>query len=167
MQIGSGKTAAVINMTPMIDILLVLLITFMLLPNRTKGLPSEVPDPPSENQRSAGNSLDSVLRIRRDRSIEINSQPVATIELEGRLRSLFVTRPGGALFIDGVPELEFADVASVIDLARGAGWTRFGLMPRIDDGKVGAVNGIVGNWTAGIARQTEVRNHERQVLSRE
>ena len=45
MQMGSGKTAAAINMTPMIDILLVLLITFMLLPARSRGLPSEVPEP--------------------------------------------------------------------------------------------------------------------------
>jgi biopolymer transport protein ExbD len=128
MQMGSGKTAAVINMTPMIDILLVLLITFMLLPNRSKGLPSEVPDAPADNQASRPNPLDSVLSIRKDRSIEINSQPVLLAELEGRLRTLRVTRPGGVLFIDGAPELEYADVASVIDVARGTGWNRVGLM---------------------------------------
>jgi biopolymer transport protein TolR len=128
MQMGSGKTAAVINMTPMIDILLVLLITFMLLPSRTKGLPSEVPDPAPDNAPAARHPLDSVLRIRKDRSIDIDSQPVRTIELEGRLKRLFVTRPGGALFIEGAPELEYADVASVIDIARGAGWDRVGLL---------------------------------------
>jgi len=125
---GSGKTAAVINMTPMIDILLVLLITFMLLPNRSKGLPSEVPEPAPDSQPSVADRLDSVLRIRKDRSIDINSQPVLIIELEGRLKTLFVKRPGGVLFIDGAPELEYADVASVIDIARGAGWNRVGLM---------------------------------------
>lgn len=128
---GSGKTAAVINMTPMIDILLVLLITFMLLPTRTKGLPSEVPEPAPQNQPSAPNSLDSVLRIRKDRSLDINSQPVLMLELEERLRSLFVTRPGGVLFIDGAPELQYADVASVIDIARGAGWNRVGLLTQV------------------------------------
>jgi biopolymer transport protein TolR len=127
---GSGKTAAVINMTPMIDILLVLLITFMLLPTRTKGLPSEVPEPAPENQPSAPNPLDSVLRIRNDRSIEIDSRPVEMLELGERLKSLFVTRPGGVLFINGAPELEYADVASVIDIARGAGWNRVGLLTR-------------------------------------
>ena len=130
MQMGSGKTAAVINMTPMIDILLVLLITFMLLPTRTKGLPSEVPEPAPENQPSAPNPLDSVLRIRNDRSIEIDSRPVEMLELGERLKSLFVTRPGGVLFINGAPELEYADVASVIDIARGAGWNRVGLLTR-------------------------------------
>jgi biopolymer transport protein ExbD len=58
MQIGSRKTAAVINVTPMIDVLLVLLITFMLLPNRTKGLPTEAPEPAPENQPAIVNRLD-------------------------------------------------------------------------------------------------------------
>jgi biopolymer transport protein TolR len=128
MQMASGKTAAVINMTPMIDILLVLLITFMLLPSRTKGLPSEVPDAPADNQPSTPNPLASVLSIHKDRSIEINSQPVLLRELEGRRKTLRVTRPGGVLFIDGAAELDYADVASVIDVARGTGWDRVGLM---------------------------------------
>jgi biopolymer transport protein TolR len=128
MQMGSSKTAAVINVTPMIDILLVLLITFMLLPNRSKGLPSEVPEPSPDSRPSVSNPLDSVLRIRKDRSLDIDSQPVLMLELEGRLKTLFVTRPGGVLFIHGAPELEYADVASVIDIARGAGWNRVGLL---------------------------------------
>jgi biopolymer transport protein TolR len=128
MHMGSSKTAAVINMTPMIDILLVLLITFLLLPTRTKGLPAEAPDPAPEDAPSAADRLDIVLRIHKDHSIDINSQPVLLVELEGRLKTLFVTRPGGVLFIDGAPELEYAEVASVIDMARGAGWNRVGLM---------------------------------------
>ncbi len=128
MQMGSRKTAAVINVTPMIDILLVLLVTFMLLPNHTKGLPSEAPEPAPENQPSTANPLDIVLRIRRDHSIEIDSQPVVLLEMEGRLKSLFAARPGGVLFVEGDRELEFADVASVIDVARGAGAVRIGLI---------------------------------------
>ena len=125
---GSGKTAAVINMTPMIDILLVLLVTFMLLPNHSKGLPSEVPDAAPDDRPSVANPLDSVLRIRKNRSIEIDSKPVVTIKLDGRLRSLLISRPGGVLFIDGAPDLDYADVASVIDIARGAGWKQVGLL---------------------------------------
>jgi biopolymer transport protein TolR len=128
MQMGSSKTAA-INVTPMIDILLVLLITFMLLPNQSHGLPAQAPDPaPPDKQAAAPNPLDSVLRIHRDRSIEIDSHPVVLIELEGRLRSLFAARPGGALFIDGDGDLDYSDVASVIDSARGAGVTRIGII---------------------------------------
>jgi biopolymer transport protein TolR len=125
---GSSKTAAVINVTPMIDILLVLLITFMLLPRPSKGLPSGVPDPAPESQSPVAKRLDIVLRVRRDRSIEIDSHAVQLLELDARLRSLFVTHPDGVLFIDGAPELEYTDVASVIDIARGAGWNRVGIL---------------------------------------
>ena len=128
MQIGSAKDTAVINMTPMIDILLVLLITFMLLPSRTKGLPSEAPEPAPANQTAIPNRLDVVLRIGKDRSIAIDSQPVSPPELEARLKLTFATRPGGVLFVGGAPELDFADVASVIDVARGAGVFRIGLI---------------------------------------
>jgi biopolymer transport protein ExbD len=128
MQIGSRGTVAAINVTPMIDVLLVLLITFMLLPNRTKGLPSEAPEPAPENQPAPANPLDVVLRIQKDGSIAIDSQPVVMPELEARLRTVFATRPGGVLFVDGASELEFADVATVIDVARGAGVLRIGLI---------------------------------------
>ena len=155
MQIGSAKNTAVINMTPMIDILLVLLIMFMLLPNRSKGLPSEAPEPAPANQPAIPNRLDVVLRIGKDRSIAIDSQPVNPPELEARLKLTFATRPGGVLFVGGAPELDFADVASVIDVARGAGVFRIGLslivkgnvrwfVRRLVKGIVNALSVIVG-----------------------
>ncbi len=126
---GSRKTAAVINMTPMIDILLVLLITFMLLPDRTKGLPAEAPDPaPDTRHRRPRIRWMLCCGLRRTAPSTIDSQPVAAAELDARLRPLFAARPGGVLFIDGAPELEYADVASVIDMARGAGVNRVGLI---------------------------------------
>lgn len=128
MQLGSGKTAAVINVTPLIDVLLVLLITFMLLPYHSKGLPAAAPDPAPDTPSTVADRLDVVLQIKRDRSMEVDSQPVPPDELDSHLRRLFATRPGGVLFIDGARELEFADVASVIDLARGAGVHRIGLI---------------------------------------
>jgi biopolymer transport protein TolR len=128
MQVGSHKVSAVINVTPMIDVLLVLLIVFMLLPTHTTGLKSEVPQPAQENQIAPPDPRNLVLRIQKDRSIEINSQPVALDELEVRLLSLFAVRPNGVLFVDGSRELEYADVATVIDIARGAGVERIGLM---------------------------------------
>jgi biopolymer transport protein TolR len=128
MQMGSGKTAAAINVTPMIDILLVLLIIFMVLPQRTTGLPSQIPQPAPENQPAKANPLDVILSIGRDRALQINSQPVEMAELESKLRLIFTSRPGGVLFVEGVPELEFADVAGVIDTARGAGVVRIGII---------------------------------------
>ena len=58
----------------------------------------------------------------------MDSQPINKPELEARLKSAFATRPGGVLFVDGSRELEFADVATVIDVARGAGIVRIGLI---------------------------------------
>jgi biopolymer transport protein TolR len=128
MQTSSRKVAAVINVTPMIDILLVMLIAFILLQDHSAGLPSQVPEPAPADQPEVSRTLDAVLRIRTDRSIEIDSQTVILAELDGRLKLLFAARPGGALFIDGARELDYSDVASVIDIARGAGWKRVGLL---------------------------------------
>jgi biopolymer transport protein TolR len=128
MQIGSRKIAAVINVTPLIDVLLVLLITFMVLPNRTKGLPAEVTQGAPDPVPLQPNPLDVVVRIAKDRSIVIESKSVRMPELEARLKLTFATRPGGVLFVDGASELDFADVASVIDVARGAGVFRIGLI---------------------------------------
>jgi biopolymer transport protein ExbD len=125
---GSSKTAAVINMTPMIDILLVLLIICLVLQDHSKGLPSEVTQDAPDPAPATPARLDVVLRVALDRSLQVDDRPVALTELDARLRSLLVSRPGGVLFIDGAPELEYADVASVIDLARGAGWNRMCLL---------------------------------------
>ena len=69
-----------------------------------------------------------MLSIRQDLSITINSQPVLLRELDQRLRSLFAVRPDGVLFVNGDRRLDFADVATVIDIARGAGVDRIGLL---------------------------------------
>jgi biopolymer transport protein ExbD len=128
MQMGSGKVSAIINVTPLIDVLLVLLITFMILPSRTRGLPSEVPQPAPEDQPAPPNPQQLVLRIQKDHSIDINSQPVALVELDARLKRLFAVRPEGVLFVSAAGELDFSDVATVIDIARGAGVGRIGLI---------------------------------------
>jgi biopolymer transport protein TolR len=128
MQMGSNKSAAVINVTPMIDIVMVLLIVFMLLPTKTVGLKSDVPQLPTENQPAVPNPLNLVLRIQKDHSMDINSQPVVLAELRERLQNLFAVRPDGVLFVNGARELEFDDVATVIDIAHGAGVQRIGVM---------------------------------------
>jgi len=75
--------------------------------------------------------LDIVLRIAKDRSIAIDSQPVASADLDARIRLVFAARPGGVLFVDGARELDFGDVATVIDVARGAGVNRVGLITKM------------------------------------
>ena len=128
MQLGGNKAAAIINVTPMIDILLVLLIVFMLLPTKTVGLKSDIPQLATDNQPAIPNPQNLVLRIQKDRSMDINSQPVVLAELHERLQTLFAGRPDGVLFVNGAAELEFEDVATVIDIAHGAGVGRIGVM---------------------------------------
>ena len=128
MQMASSKVAAIINVTPLIDVLLVLLITFMILPHRTRGLPAEAPQRSTDDRPAPPNPQHLILRIQKDRSMDINSQPVALVELEERLRRLFAVRPEGVLFVNGSGELDFADVVIVMDIARGAGVKRFGLL---------------------------------------
>lgn len=131
-QTGSKKVAAVINVTPLIDVLLVLLIVFMLLPTHTRGLQSDLPESGPADAAAARNPQQVVLHILSDGSLQIDSQPILEKELDARLRYLFAGRPDGVLFVDGAGELAFADVAAVIDTARGAGIARVGLLTQHD-----------------------------------
>jgi biopolymer transport protein TolR len=126
--LGGNKTAAIINITPLVDVVMVLLIIFMCLPSKTVGLGSELPQPAPENNPGVPDPQNLVLLIHPDGSIDINSQPVAQPDLEERLRTLFATRPGGVLFLSAARELHFSDVATVIDTARGAGVPRIGIL---------------------------------------
>jgi len=128
MALGGKQISAAINVTPLIDVVMVLLIIFMCLPTRTVGLESELPQPAPENSNAPPNPLNLVLSIRKDRSMDINSQPVSLEQLEGRLRTLFAVRPDGVLFLAGARELDFEDIATVIDIAHGANVNRIGIM---------------------------------------
>jgi biopolymer transport protein TolR len=116
-----------INVTPMIDVLLVLIIIFMLIgPEKSTGLNAQLPQP--ANGRSEGREI--VVSVGEDRSVKINAQPVAWEDLEQRLREIFTMRPDGVLFVAGARQAEFEDVARVLDIARGAGIGRVALMPK-------------------------------------
>lgn len=126
--LGGNKISAAINVTPLIDVVMVLLIIFMCLPSRTVGLESELPQPTPESSSVPPNPMDLVLSIRKDRSMDIKSQPVSLEQLEGRLKTLFASRPDGVLFLAGARELDFEVVATVIDIAHGANVSRIGIM---------------------------------------
>ncbi len=127
MQVGSRQIAAVLNVTPLIDVLLVLLIVFVLLPTHTHGLKSQLPQTDS-TQAAAPNPQQAVLHIASDGSLQIDSRPVLRAELGARLQGLFAGRPDGVLFVDGSSEPDFADGASAIGTARGAGVERIGIL---------------------------------------
>jgi biopolymer transport protein TolR len=127
---GSKGPVANINMTPMIDVLLVLIIIFMVItPLTPKGLEALVPQPPPPNQKQeVDNTRTVVIVINRDHSIMINQEPTDEAKLGPRLEEIFKTRAERVIFVKGDGDLEFRDVAKAIDIAHGAGIDKVGLM---------------------------------------
>ena len=133
MAVGGGHgVVADINMTPMIDVLLVLIIIFMVItPLIPKGLETLVPQPaPPGQQQQAADTRTVVIQINRDRSILINNEPTDENRLGARLEDIFKTRAERVVFVKGDPDLEFQAVARAIDIAKGAGIDKVGLMTK-------------------------------------
>lgn len=125
---GSGGAKSDINMTPMIDVLLVLIIIFMVItPLTPKGLEALVPQPAPPNVKPSDQRT-VVIVINKDKSMLINTEPTDAAKLGPRLEEIFKTRAERVVFVKGDPDLEFRDVAVAIDLAHGAGIDKVGLM---------------------------------------
>jgi biopolymer transport protein ExbD len=126
---GSGRMNSDINVTPFIDVLLVLLVIFMVAqPMLRKVLDIQVP----LEQESATTNVPSaniVLEIKADGSMYLNTQPIAKAALAARFREVYDVRPDKLLFIKIANNREFKEVIGVIDIARGAGVEVFGLAP--------------------------------------
>jgi biopolymer transport protein TolR len=127
---GAGGPKADINMTPMIDVLLVLIIIFMVItPLTPKGLEALVPQPPPPNQKvQEDNTRTVVIVINKDKSMMINQEQTDENKLGSRLEEIFKTRAERVVFVKGDPDLEFREVAKAIDIAHGAGIDKVGLM---------------------------------------
>lgn len=118
------------NVVPFIDVLLVLLIIFMVItPTTPYGLDALVPQPPPPGQRAeAADQRTVVILINRDQSVMINQEPSDFNRLGRRLEEIFKTRAERVAFVKGDPDLEFQYVARAIDIAKGAGIDKIGLM---------------------------------------
>jgi biopolymer transport protein TolR len=132
MQVGGseGGPMADINMTPMIDVLLVLLIIFMVItPLTPKGLEAIIPQPPPPGAPPPqGPDRTVVIIINKDHSMQLNQEFVTPATLADRLLEVFKTRAERVCFVKGDPDLEFQYVAQAIDIAKGAQMDKVGLM---------------------------------------
>jgi biopolymer transport protein ExbD len=127
---SAGGPKSEINMTPMIDVLLVLIIIFMVItPLTPKGLEALVPQPPPPGQKeTASDQRTVVISIDSDHKMMINAETTDESHLGARLEEIFKTRAERVVFVKGDPNIEFAWVARAIDTAHGAGIDKVGLM---------------------------------------
>lgn len=129
---GGGALNNDINVTPMIDVLLVLLIIFMVIvPAQRKAVDVQLPDPnPSVQPANASNNQQIVLEVLPAGGYSINKEAVTKTRLASRLKEIYDPRPDKIIFIKGDPKVKYQDVIFAMDIARGAGVKVIGVPPK-------------------------------------
>ena len=134
---GSGASAPQMNVTPLIDVLLVLIIIFMVIvaQSKEKGLEAQIPQPPAHPDSAPPPVHTIVIQLAETKGdaaldLKINEQPVSWRDLKPQLSDIFKQRAEKVAFVQGDDEVDFEYVADVIDTARAAGVDRVGLLPR-------------------------------------
>ena len=125
------------NVVPLIDVLLVLLVIFMIIPHHQTGLRAELPQPAPQNSAPPQAELDIiVIQVLDGGSLKINQQPVLWDSLRSRLDEIFSRRADRTAFVSGDSGIEFQVVAKVIDVMDAAGISSVGLLtPQLEKGR--------------------------------
>jgi len=135
---GKGMDAEP-NVTPMIDVLLVLLIIFMaVLPSMRKAIDIQLPDPTPQVATANSNSNQIVLEVKPGGQYAINSEAVTRDRLPTRLKEIYDPRPEKIIFVKGDPKAKYADIIDAMDVARGAGVKVIGVPPKDNGAAPGA-----------------------------
>ncbi|HEY2820750.1 MAG TPA: biopolymer transporter ExbD [Candidatus Acidoferrum sp.] len=125
------------NVVPLIDVLLVLLVIFMIIPHHQTGLRAELPQPAPPHSAPPMTEPDIiVIQVLDGGSLKINQQPVAWDSLRSRLDEIFSRRADRTAFVSGDSGVEFQVVAKVIDVMDAAGISSVGLLtPQLQNGR--------------------------------